>query len=190
MDYSQKWKLNISHWKDCVSISLVPTKSDQRSIGCHKIPELRCVTIIDPATGWFKIKQYDDKISITVANIVEQEWLARYPRPYLITQGEQHCIISSIVSAIHANDVQDYTGASSASPPVSDTVCTTIDAVAQTYRAHNCPSPIHDDEGKLTFLLQSQLKGYKNNDASCKRQKAFMPNILHFLHWNTWTGID
>ena len=41
--------------------------------------------MIDPVTGWFKIKQYDDKKSITVANIVEQEWLARYPRPYLIT---------------------------------------------------------------------------------------------------------
>ena len=51
----------------------------------HKIPELRCVTMIDPVTGWFKIKQYDDKKSITVANIVKQEWLARYPRPYLIT---------------------------------------------------------------------------------------------------------
>ena len=47
--------------------------------------------MIDPATGWFKIKQYDDKKSITVANIVKQEWLARYPRPYLITldQGSE-----------------------------------------------------------------------------------------------------
>ena len=41
--------------------------------------------MIDPATGWFKNNQYDDKKSITVANIVEQEWLARYPRPCLIT---------------------------------------------------------------------------------------------------------
>ena len=47
--------------------------------------------MIDPATGWFKIKQYNDKKSITVANIVEQEWLARYPRLYLITldQGSE-----------------------------------------------------------------------------------------------------
>jgi hypothetical protein len=28
--------------------------------------------MIDPATGWFEIQQYDDKQSITVANIVEQ----------------------------------------------------------------------------------------------------------------------
>ena len=33
----------------------------------------RCVTMIDPATGWFEIHQYNDKFSITVANIVEQE---------------------------------------------------------------------------------------------------------------------
>ena len=47
--------------------------------------------MINPVTGWFKIKQYNDKKSITVANIVEQEWLARYPRPYLITldQGSE-----------------------------------------------------------------------------------------------------
>ena len=67
-----------------MSISLVLTKYELKKCG-HKIPELRCVMMIDPVTGWFKIKQYDDKKSITVANIVKQEWLARYPRPYLIT---------------------------------------------------------------------------------------------------------
>ena len=45
----------------------------------------RCVTMIDPATGWFEIAEYDDKRSITVANIVEQEWFARYPWPTQIT---------------------------------------------------------------------------------------------------------
>jgi hypothetical protein len=41
--------------------------------------------MIDPATGWFEIQQYDDKHSITVANIVEQEWFSRYPWPRQIT---------------------------------------------------------------------------------------------------------
>ena len=45
----------------------------------------RCVTMINPATGWFEIHEYDDKRSITVANIVEQEWLSRYPWPTQIT---------------------------------------------------------------------------------------------------------
>jgi Integrase zinc binding domain len=45
----------------------------------------KCVTMIDPATSWFEIQQYDDKQSITVANIVEQEWFSRYPWPTQIT---------------------------------------------------------------------------------------------------------
>ena len=45
----------------------------------------KCVTMIDPATGWFEIHQYEDKRSITVANIVEQEWFCRYPWPTQIT---------------------------------------------------------------------------------------------------------
>ena len=45
----------------------------------------KCVTMIDPATGWFEIHQFDDKRSITVANIAEQEWLSRYPWPTQIT---------------------------------------------------------------------------------------------------------
>ena len=41
--------------------------------------------MIDPATGWFEIAEYDDKHSITIANIVEQQWLCRYPRPDICT---------------------------------------------------------------------------------------------------------
>ena len=44
--------------------------------------------MIDPATGWFKIQQYDDKQSITVANIIEQEWFSRYPWPTQVTLTE------------------------------------------------------------------------------------------------------
>jgi len=42
---------------------------------------IKCVTMIDPALGWFEIAQYDDKSSITIANIVEQQWQRRYPLP-------------------------------------------------------------------------------------------------------------
>jgi len=45
----------------------------------------KCVTMIDPATGWFEIHQYDDKRAISIANIVEQQWLTRYPWPSMIT---------------------------------------------------------------------------------------------------------
>ena len=41
--------------------------------------------MIDPATGWFEIHQYDDKRSISIANIVEQEWFYRYQWPTQVT---------------------------------------------------------------------------------------------------------
>jgi len=44
-----------------------------------------CVTMIDPATGWFELQQTPNLRSDTVSNIVEQEWLCRYPWPTQIT---------------------------------------------------------------------------------------------------------
>jgi transposase InsO family protein len=37
--------------------------------------------MIDPATSWFEIHQYNDKQEITVANIAKEEWFSRYPWP-------------------------------------------------------------------------------------------------------------
>ena len=37
--------------------------------------ELKAVTMIDPATGWFETCTCDDKRAMTVANLVETTWL-------------------------------------------------------------------------------------------------------------------
>jgi hypothetical protein len=60
--------------------------------------ECKCVTMIDPASGWFEIHQYDDKRSITVANIAEQEWFSRYPWPTQVTLTEG---MNSLVKTSH-----------------------------------------------------------------------------------------
>ena len=46
--------------------------------------KLWCVTMIDPATSWFEIKEIQNKEPITIANKVEQTWLTRYPWPVKI----------------------------------------------------------------------------------------------------------
>ena len=49
---------------------------------CKKPLELWCVTMIDPTTGWFEIREVPrTKRADFVANIVEQAWLTRYPWP-------------------------------------------------------------------------------------------------------------
>ena len=42
---------------------------------------LKYVTMIDPITGWFEVKQYSDKKAITIANLLEIMWLVRYQWP-------------------------------------------------------------------------------------------------------------
>jgi predicted outer membrane repeat protein len=42
---------------------------------------LHCLTMIDPATGWFEIAEIPNKRADVIANVLEQKWLSRYPRP-------------------------------------------------------------------------------------------------------------
>ena len=64
----------------------------------------KCVTMIDPASGWFEIHQYDDKRVITVANIVEQEWFSRYPWPTQVTFDRGGEFIGSEFKQMLIND--------------------------------------------------------------------------------------
>ena len=43
--------------------------------------ELRCLTMIDPATGWFEIVHVPEKRADKIANLIEIHWLSRYPWP-------------------------------------------------------------------------------------------------------------
>ena len=42
---------------------------------------LKAVIMIDPISRWFDITQYNDKKSMTIANLVETMCLVRYPWP-------------------------------------------------------------------------------------------------------------
>jgi len=56
-------------------------------IGPHKIGKgkkqiiLHCLTMIDPATGWFEIAEIPSKRADEVSNALEINWLTRYPWP-------------------------------------------------------------------------------------------------------------
>ena len=68
---------------EVLCIELIGTYTIHQPNG--KVQKLWCVTMIDPATGWLEIAQYNNKRPITVANEVEQTWLTRYPRPDICT---------------------------------------------------------------------------------------------------------
>ena len=47
--------------------------------------------MIDPATGWFEMREISNKKADYIANVVEQAWLTRYPKPDMILfdQGKE-----------------------------------------------------------------------------------------------------
>ena len=60
-----------------LNVDLVgPYKIKQKG---KKTLKLWAVTMIDPATSWFKMRECPDKEAIIIANLVEQTWLTRYP---------------------------------------------------------------------------------------------------------------
>ena len=66
--------------------------------------ELHCLTMINPATGWFEIAQIPDKRADTVANKLETTWLVRYPWP----QNVIHDRGSEFMAELHDMLQNDY----------------------------------------------------------------------------------
>jgi hypothetical protein len=101
--------------------------------------------------------------AVTDGTTVKQDHYWRYWETYLkaikldddpFTQNEQHQIVAGFGTNLQANDVQDYKGPSDAPTPVSGTIHTTFNAVAQTFRENDLLSPCHDNNGCLPFILQ------------------------------------
>ena len=82
------------------------------------ILDFMCLTMIDPATGWFEIQELPncdvtyvrkgkevvkviiDKSSMSVARLFNKTWLSRYPRKkalFMIMGANLNCILNSYV---------------------------------------------------------------------------------------------
>jgi hypothetical protein len=66
---------------DRLCINLISPYNIKSNVKGVKIPPLKCVTMINPATGWFKIKQYDDKKS-GVSNFKTNLTMTRMSDPW------------------------------------------------------------------------------------------------------------
>ena len=60
-------------------------------IGPYTIPRKRkktlklwCLTMIDPATGWFEMAQIPNKTAAEIADITKETWFTRYQLPQRI----------------------------------------------------------------------------------------------------------
>ena len=70
--------------------------------------KLHCVTMIDPATGWFKIAEIPKKSADIVSNVVETTWLSGYPWPTKIVLDCSKEFMAEFIQMIK-NDYNDIT---------------------------------------------------------------------------------
>ena len=61
-----------------VNVDLIGPYTVQTPKKTHK---LRALTMIDPATGWFEVKDVTSATAEECMNVFDDTWLARYPRP-------------------------------------------------------------------------------------------------------------
>jgi hypothetical protein len=67
---------------DTLCVNLIgPYKIERKG---RKDLKLWCLTMIDPATGWFKMHQIENKTAAKVADICEKTWFTRCPLPQRI----------------------------------------------------------------------------------------------------------
>jgi transposase InsO family protein len=66
---------------DVLCIDLIGPYTIERKSKAKKPLTLWALTMIDPATGWFEMREIQTKKADVVANVLEQAWLTRYPWP-------------------------------------------------------------------------------------------------------------
>ena len=72
----------IDPW-DTLCVDLIgPYKIKQ--LGSKKTLQLWCLTMIDPATGWFEMVRIANKEAFSIASAAEMAWFTRYPWPQKI----------------------------------------------------------------------------------------------------------
>lgn len=74
-------KLVSNPW-EVLHVDLYGPKTVKRTDGTTL--KFQVMTMIDPVTGWFEMKSYDDPTPQTITNVLEISWLCRYPRPLII----------------------------------------------------------------------------------------------------------
>jgi len=112
---------------------------------------------------WSRFKTYLLSIGITNDDFWEH-----------FNRGQRHKILSAFAQSVRE-------GHFSVRPTKSlkaDSVRASLDFVAQAFKLANRPDPRLDSNGKLVFILQRQLQGYKSADPGETPQVAVTGSVL------------
>ena len=148
--------------------------------------------MIDPATGWFEIVEYNDKKSITIANLMEMTWLSRYPRPSLIQYDQGSEFIGNDFRSTCQNEYGIKTKPSLTKNPQSNAIIERIHQVIsnmiKTFELENIPLDPKDPwSGILAATAYAVRSTYHTTLQATPGQLVYgrdmIFNIKHVANW-------
>ena len=155
--------------------------------------QLKCLTMIDPATGWFERHEYSDKRAGTIANLVEQQWLTRYPLPSLITNEKGKEFIGEdfekhLAQSEYDLKVKRATTANPQSNAILERVHQTIGNMLRTYELEEMDFEEEDPfMGRLAVMAFSVQYTYHSTLEATPGKMVFgrdmIFNIKHISNW-------
>jgi hypothetical protein len=127
------------------------------------------------ALAWSRYKLYLSSIGIP------KDW-------YLdsFDRYQRHKILSAFCNAIREGRLLTKQH----KPNKATSVRAALDHVAQAYKLANRPDPRLDGDGKFAFILQCQIRGYKNSDKPEQQQVAITGSILREFYKLSISLID
>jgi hypothetical protein len=115
------------------------------------------------ALTWSRFKVYLNSIGI-----IDDDYMDNF------NKHQKQKILSAFCNAIREGRLLPKQNKSTK----AGSVISTLNHVAQTYKLANRPDPRVDADVKFAFILQCQLRGYKNSDKPEEQQVAVTGSVL------------
>jgi hypothetical protein len=123
----------------CVDLA-GPCKMERKG---KKDLKLWCLTMIDPATGWFEMEQISNKTAAEVADICETTWFTRCPLPQRITPDrgtEFMAEIAKMVKNDYGLKLKPFTTRNPQANAIIERVHQTIGNIIRTFNVQSMDS--------------------------------------------------
>ena len=152
---------------------------------------LWAVTMIDPATGWFEVKQIQDKEPGTIANAVEQAWLTRYPWPAIIVYDNGTEFLREFTEMIKDDYGIEKKGTTVQNPQANailERIHQTLGNILRTFELHKSEHNIGDPwDGVLAAAMFALRATYHTTLKATPSQLVFgrdaITNIMFEANW-------
>lgn len=152
---------------------------------------LRALTMIDPATGWFEVVQYNTKGSDVIADLLERSWLCRYPWPEQIIYDNGSEFIGPEFQSLIKSEYHINCKPTSVKNPQANAILERVhQVVGNMLRTFELEDIIEDDpfDGILSAIAWAIRSTYHTTLQATPGQLVFgrdmILNVTHIADWH------